>query len=49
MYFKNIIDVELSTKDKESRKSLHQILVRFGYHRNKDEKSKFNTEIDKLA
>lgn len=49
MYFKQVMDLEQNCPDAHTRKSLHQILVRFGITRIKDLKKQAMMETDNLS
>ena len=48
VYFKQVVDLEQSSNDPNVKKSLHQILVRFGVSRIKDIKKQAMVETDNL-
>jgi hypothetical protein len=47
VYFKRLIDLQQNLKEKHTKKSLHQILTRFGVMRIKDLKKQALIEADK--
>jgi hypothetical protein len=48
VYFKQLVDLEQNSRDATIKKSLHQILVRFGVSRIKDLKKQAMVETDNL-
>lgn len=48
IYFKQVIDLEQNAKEPQLKKSIHQILVRFGISRIKDLKKQAMVETDNL-
>jgi hypothetical protein len=48
VYFKQVVDLEQNTSEPTVKKSLHQILVRFGISRIKDLKKQAMVETDNL-
>lgn len=48
VYFKQVVDLEQNSREPQIKKSLHQILVRFGMSRIKDIKKQAMLETDNL-
>lgn len=49
IYFKQVVDLEQNCKDLNIKKTLHQILVRFGITKIKDIKKQAMVETDNLS
>ena len=48
IYFKQVIDLDQNAREPQIKKSIHQILVRFGISRIKDLKKQAMVETDNL-